>query len=1377
MANISRYVFSSLITSNGTEPYIYKNKNNVIFSAFAMSDGENQWLDLFYSEDDGDNWTLDKNLPISEDVVLRNPRIVQCGDILYVIASGIDPKTTRESTYIIRKYFNVIDDDGSVLEPFWDTEWTQIIYDNRYHCRLTDVAVDSNGFYMFLAYDKMTTYGTYEERLCVFSLGDFEVKIDTSASGQGTQNHHGGKLALINDTTIALTWQRQNASVYNSKNYQILYQEYDLLMQEWGGILLVSNDDKFNNFHPSITVDSAQNVYVSWLHTENTNVDGSVKYYEESSIFLATIQQGECAGLEIISQDVGKNEYPYLVCDEYDNLYVMFNGKDYVNYLTRKVGMANWTIVTNIQETNWKILVGFCYDGNLYTVSQKDDLCYMLRIDTLLAEDFSAVKDFQVVDVDSDVIKFAWTSPRNAEDVKLQGMNGDLNSWTWEKPKTTEVINVSTDTVYCVGLEADTIYAFKLVYKTTDKKTHTLFYPRRYISQHDHDENYKFSWTIPQNIVEQTLFVAKEAWSDIMDVPNTADTLSYQYGEEATVFRLSVTGGMADGYSNEVSPLLIELDDSNNYKLSWSAFKFADYVEVQQSIDRIHYYPAKNVNINPQSEIYIVNKLNDVTYSYRLLYGNKNIGYHYTNVVSLVNNLKPLDITYNSVTVQWNDVVENEKIQFQYSIDEGNNWTTRSYPITSSTSTIKGLECNKDYWVRMYFPNRFTGKYSNVVKFKTKKHPVENFEIENVQNEIVDFSFVTTNQCSQYDILVEDAISGNKQTFSEDLGTVASTKTAYTAITDKYSATIWDLKKGTPYLIQVVCRNCDWEYSNVLSIQTYGDAPQGLKCTTTGKHTATLKWDALDRITNDNIEGRVTVEYSLDENVWEKVQVKTISQPYTLEGLMQDTTYYVRLKCTYGDNKGTSKVITLKTKADAFAPVYGHRNHDETCFCVKGDIAYIFDLGKLYKYDLITKSQELIHDFGISANHIYGDIEMDKNDCIHLVFTYGKGVYYATNCKTKSGNKLITNVTTVEKNNIVNEYLYPNIAIDDETNVVYIVWQENYGYYSNVSLMQYKNGEPLLDESMTIFNTGLHNNLPIIRLDGQGGFIVSALDEAYRLQMMIVTRDNDYTSATYQDYDFDMQTIELNNPYDLELTNYDIWIDNMGIVRIFHDSKDADGNKTSTYLTYQDGEFEEQCIFNNNMSDVSVFAINDFVVVARNDEQIYTSSYLQDRETFSDIKTEDLTINSEIPLIAYSTVDKIYLLSFKQGMFEINSLNADEIVQDNQYVSDVWIDNKFELSNEDLEVNVEIWTNGNPKEYPQLFMKVNHRIIEITPTDEFGDRKFETIMVSNFEEVTTTTDLMKVKITFNGGVIEKELTKQLCYSWDKNKTIVNKDEN
>jgi hypothetical protein len=327
-------------------------------------------------------------------------------------------------------------------------------------------------------------------------------------------------------------------------------------------------------------------------------------------------------------------------------------------------------------------------------------------------------------------------------------------------------------------------------------------------------------------------------------------------------------------------------------------------------------------------------------------------------------------------------------------------------------------------------------------------------------------------------------------------------------------------------------------------------------------------------------------------------------------------------------------------------------------------------------------------------------------------------------------------------------------------------------------MAQYRNAEALTEESVTVFNTGYYNNIPLVKLDGQGGFVIATIDNAYRLNMMFTKADNDYNSATYQEYSFEMKTMELENPYTSDAINYDFWIDNMGQIRIFYDSQDENGEKTSTYATYNDeDEFKIQSIFNEHMNDTSVFALKDFIVIARNNKQIFTSKYLQDKELFSDTKLENILVTYEIPLTVYCTIDKIYLLGFDQGMFLIQTLNVADIVQ-NEYVAESWISNQFIIANDDLEVNAEIWTSGNPKNYPQLFLKVNNRIVELTPLDEFGDRELKEIKVSKFEEVTEPNELMKVKITYNTNkTIVRELTDMLCYVWDENKEIVNKDEN
>lgn len=1400
MANISKYVYSSLITENGYFPYVYKDENNKIYSIMVMNDGKDTWLNLYTSENEGDSWEQDTDLPLNEDCTMYSPRLFVKDDVIYVFAHG--KSGAKNAIYFIRKFLNLKDDGNNPIDPFWEEEWTKLIFDSSKHCRITDLRVDDSGYYAYIIYDKETDKQTYETRLNVFSLTDYEIKMDVSVNENTKINQHNGKATLLNNKIIGISWEMQTVSVYDSKTYQIAYRQFDIVNQEWSNTIILSEDEKHNNYHQSITHDSANNVYVAWLNTQETNTDGSLSYFKTSKIQYATVTNAEKSSYETISTDAKENEYPYLVCDENDSLYIVFASQNYVQYFTKKINTDEWVEIKNVHQNDWKLLVGFCYDNNLYTIIRKDNEIYMVRIDTLLAEDFQPVRDFQIADVNNKEISFVWTAVRNAEDIKLEELVADTAKWNWFKPNTTAGVTADTNTVYCVGLNANKLYAFKLLYKvTTDKKTHTIYYPKRLITQHDADENYQFKWEVPANTTSQELYIAEELWQETMDIANDASECVLPFDNQATSFRLNITGGMAEGYSNEVSPLTIDLDNQD-YILSWSPFKNADSVKVQQSIDMMNYYPAKNENIPPQSSSYRIDKVNDVTYSYRLIYHTDKD--NYSNVVTLTNNLKVLTTDYDKVIVQWTAMENEEKTLFQLTTDEGNRWETFNYLIDDNIAKINQLKYNTDYWLRLYFPNRFSGKYSNIVKFTTEKYPIKKFDILEANDINAIMSFVVSKEYGDIAVVYVDTYGETRNSVLLSTFNIVAKEQLSSQVTNSYyeeevnalekriTLKLVGLKKGTFYKAQIQCVNSDWGNSDILEFKTYGENPQGLKLVSADKHSVKLKWNTLDRITADNVAEMVFIEYSRDGIEKNIVPVLDLSQPYELTNLMQDTTYMVRLICNYGDNEGASETVVVKTQEDLFAPIFGERNNNELCMCVskKNNIAYIFDKGKLYTYNMSDNSQQLIIDYNISANHIYGDIVEDKNGYIHLVFTFAKAVYYVTNCKEKKADgTIITHELTepiiVSTNPLINEYLYPDIEMDMVNNVLYMAWQENYGYYSNIVMTEYRNGSALLDETITVLNNGLHNNIPKIKLLPMGGFVISAIDSADRLQLFTATVDNDYTSPTFQEMYFDTKVLELDNPYTENYNNYDMWIDNLGGIRIFYDSINVNNDKCSTYATLVDDKFNIETVFHDGMNDTSVYAYDELILIGKSGNKVFTSKYLSNLTTFSDINEEEFTVNDFRPLVTCADDDYIYVLNMENGLFKVYSIEVDKIMNKNNYVSNIWIDNYMELQDEELEVDLATWTSGDPSKYPQFFIRVNGLIKEITPLDEFGERENENVKFNAFEfvelneeneeilrNVVNEDTKLVVKISYNSKDIIMDVTNMLYYTWD-NTTMIN----
>lgn len=1434
-----QYTYSSLITQNATNPYLYRDEYDIVYAVMDMKKDDEQWIDLFISADDGETWYTDSKLPIAEEFPLHNPKMFVKNDIYYLFAYG-SSSFGSDDIYLIRKFVNVTDKQGNQIDDFWEQSWSRIIFDNHKHCRITDVTTDSVGYFAFISYDKECDSGVYESRLAIYSLTEYAIKMDVPINSNTKINQHNGRLIMINDNTIGVTWEMQIKDVYDGKTYQIAYRQYNLLSKEWTDLLVVSNDKKNNNYHQSITVNSAKTVFITWLNTQTTNENNNVQYFKTNTIQLGTVVDGELASVENITNEAKPNEYPYIVCDEYDNLYVMYNTNNYIQYITKKLNTDNWVSVTNIKESEWRLLVGYCFNNNLYTIAQNNDNTNFIRIDTDMAEVFQPVKDFQIYDINNKEIKFAWTAARNAEDIKLQ-MLAETQNWNWIKPNTTHEVDANTNEVYIVGLKPNILYALKLIYTTPDKKLHTIIYPKRLIDETSIKDNYHFTWDIPSNAIKQELFIAEELWIDTYDIPNGADNYTIKYSGDTTSFRLNIRGGKAEGYSNEASPLMIDYKD-NQYILSWIPFKNVEKVQMEQSIDGINYYPALTTPIKAEDNQCVINHTNKITYFYRMKYvsnGKEKL----SNVVTLTNNLQALNIYYNAVDLQWTTTDESEIVKFQFTQDEGENWFTVTNSITNSQSTLRKLNYDDDYWIRLYFPMRFTGKYSNIIKIRTQKHPIEKFtciqsnkkdktpihkgqgifdeKLEthyNVPYNNVVIRFVVINEFSDINIHCVDMISGNDTVISYNSLSKKLEK-QYTETKKELTATL-SLNKGIPYNIYVEALNSTYGTSEKINVYTNGDGTPQLKVKTVTKNSCTLDIGSMNNITNNNASKCVRIYISPiinKQHSWnneeQQLIVSDITQPFVINNLMHSTTYNIRLECLYGDNYGVSETLQITTQDWNYEPIYGDKNVGETSFTYskKNQLFYIFDSnngGRLYTYknqgntlDDKVNSTEFIS-YNLSYNHIYSDITCDKNGYVHCVFTCGKYVYYTTNCKENVNGNIVTHnlndLIVIEHNELVNEYLYPNITMDMDKNILYICWQEDFGTFSSVSMMEYRNGSPLIDSPITMLNNGLHNNIPKIRLTRDNGFKIFAIDSANNLQIVSADVNNNYDSPTYLEYSFKTDTLALDNPYTDAYNDYDVWIDNLNGVRIVYDSYNGT-QRTSTYATYlQDSngkyKFNIESVFHNRLYSSVILAYDEMILLGKSeDKKLYSSKYVAKENQFSDLNEMNLSVSdspiysSEIykePLYAIGDKDNVYILENKDGRFYIYSVLVSDIIAKNNFVSDKWIGNQFAIENSVLSVVAEIWSNGDTMNYPQLFIKVNNMVKEITPFDEYGLRSEQNITVDSFEEIDKNDSAvhdyvnkdtkMIVKILYNTNkTLYIDVTDMLYYVWDES-TIINK---
>ena len=416
--------------------------------------------------------------------------------------------------------------------------------------------------------------------------------------------------------------------------------------------------------------------------------------------------------------------------------------------------------------------------------------------------------------------------------------------------------------------------------------------------------------------------------------------------------------------------------------------------------------------LNKDEEIFATNKnfisnfsdIKDIKYEVNYSIFNKSdIMYvkdnsmNYSNIVSLTNNLKAVTVGYNSATIHWTTVDPKEPVKFQVSTDGGSTWFIKVYNIDKkqSTATLRNLDFDTEYQIKLLFPERYTGKNSNILTFKTEKHPIEKITLSSLNSlDSLHLKFNTGKTFSNIELeLVE--IYGNVKTTIPYTNMDNLTKKNINASTVCIEGDITGLKKGTYYSVRAHALGSKYGYSSYSkSANTIGDNPQGFSVASVGQHEVELKWNALDRIPTGDTREFVMITYTKDNVLYDSVTVPIINTPFRIDDLEQDTTYKFKMFCYYGDNYGESSEVTVTTGADIYPALNGERLNDETCMAYSSvdDNFYIFDKGILYSYNKTTKAQAIVKDYNLKTNHAYGDIKTDKNGKVHLLFTADKCV-------------------------------------------------------------------------------------------------------------------------------------------------------------------------------------------------------------------------------------------------------------------------------------------------------------------------------------------------------------------------------------------------
>lgn len=1338
MANINRYLFQNVVTANAVNATIYKPDDLYVLAEIVNNDNV-CWIDINKSQDNGYTWTVDEDLPIF-DYALHDPKGIIVDNTFYIFAHGITYKGI-DGIYFNRR----VTENG---ESTWG-DWT-LLTDYYFNHRLTDVCTDSTGSAIHFVYEQLNTNDKFEVHYGMLSTSDYTVKHDIVINPVPYRNQSNAKLLYLSGNVVAISWEEENHNGIK----QVFYAQYDFINKELSEILQLSDDEYNNNYHHSLTKDADGTVHIAWLKTPTTistpKSGNDTFFYEKNHVLYTKIIGMEKKAVETISTDLISNDYPYIFSDENEDLYVVFSkSPDTLQYLSKKLGSDTWIELANITKNNLKILSAYCVDHNLYVLIRQDNIVNLLRVDTNMAEEIKPVSDLQIASLEKTKIRFAWSPVRNAEQILLQQLAEDNYHNVPESSMNIQVVG----TLYkCQVLMPQGRFKFRVVY-TIDDKSNFIYFDDEYIN--DNIQNIYLEWNLSSDVTSYSLQYSAETWNTIAEPSYDSYYYEADFDGRVTRFRLQVIGGQSEGFSNEVQPLDIALDNDKNVLLSWLLVNNATSLKIQQTIDGWNWYDAKTVEpVSLTSTSATIPHINDILYQFRLQY-EVNGSTQTSNIVSMVNNFKVIDYTWHSVSLQWNDIDSNEQIKFQYSSDNGLTWETTSVPISNNVAMLTQLSHDTIYLLRMYYPNRCTGVYSNVVSVHTQKKPITTLSVSNVEITSASFSFYIDESYEDIEMHIKNTVEDTEQvillsTLELDID---EPKPNVRTISFMYD----DFRKGTYYDVFLTPLGSHYGLeSNHVIFNTVGDAIPKITNIDSDAHSVTLTWNALDRIDADNIKDFVSISYSIDGVNWVSKNVDIFGDTYTVSDLMQSMIYKFRIICTYGDNYGVSDIVGIKTKEDSFLPVYGNRLPSECSFVVMpDDNIIVFDRGKLYSIN--GDEQVLLWDYEVEADNVYSSMICDKNGYVHLIYAYGKKLYYVNNLTGEYTNTLIYN------NELVNAYLNPFLALKND-NTIALVFEEDWGHYSIIASTWFQNGS-VLKPYEVLLNDGIYHHHPIIKLSDSGDWYLFTLNEAY-MTMTAHHVNNDYTSDEYLSESTDDTVMFgiINPPTNRWFANYDVAMDNLGGLRIFYDSYNE--QDVVEYNTYIGDEYKAQICTLKDLRNACV-DINNFVVAGLRGSQVYACRYISEDNIFTDLLNTNITVEEDAnPLNVYYTSDTMYVLSFYAGKFLVQTKPLTEIVQQ-KYVNGKWIDNVNTLQVDEDDYIASIWTYGDIHDYPKLFININNIVKEITPKNESGDSIEQDIIVDSFENLDLTDEETIARVTILDN------TKSMCeIKYNNNKSIV-----
>ena len=263
----------------------------------------------------------------------------------------------------------------------------------------------------------------------------------------------------------------------------------------------------------------------------------------------------------------------------------------------------------------------------------------------------------------------------------------------------------------------------------------------------------------------------------------------------------------------------------------------------------------------------------------------------YKVILGGVSDLKASSVSTTSAKLSWNAVEGAEKYKVVYA--------GKTIETTEPSCTLKDLSCGKEYTCKVSAVYGSTAGAADSVKFTTLPAKVSSLKVSSVAATSAKLSWKAASGATGY--VVEKSTDGKKWSEVKKVS-----KTSYT---------VTGLKDSTTYYFRVkayakTSSTVYGEHSSTVKTKTLLGTVSGLKVSSAGTDTISIKWTAVKNATG------YKVEYSLDGKKWTS---KTTSKTsYKLTKLKAGKTYQIRVTAydkskTYGAASSVLKMATAPT--------------------------------------------------------------------------------------------------------------------------------------------------------------------------------------------------------------------------------------------------------------------------------------------------------------------------------------------------------------------------------------------------------------------------------------------------------------------------------